>query len=354
VSATTGLVLLHTIDKRKIAVASASTGISLGQRSRDAQNPNLYASAATTMNVGSLGDRLVNRAYFKNAETLFYCGIATSNVRNLAASATTRVLILSAGNARQPKVFASATTGLVLGLAGNGNVPRIYLASATTGLVVGNGNVVTNTSKYVSATTRVNLGHIATKLKLGPIYVSATTGLAMKLATKKSMLFAIRVQATTSMDFAFAAANPTTNRARHATATTFMNVGQATATLVGRARLVAATTRMTVGLAVSEVRDVHPTASTAISVGAVSIKNGRDIRVSATTSMAMALVDGSNGFFAKSITPSGLELLVMASASVAGTPADTGLVFLHRADAEVWLPWRRNSLSLPPGGQLPH
>jgi hypothetical protein len=172
----------------------------------------------------------------------------------------------------------------------------------------------------------------ATKFKIGPVFVSATTRLSIKSQGSQRSLLTYRVHATTAL-----------------------NVGSRSAVSATlRAFFVNATTRMTVGLGASEVRTIPASASTSFQVGAVSVKNGRDIRVSATTAMKMGLVDASNGFFRISATPSGIELLIQATASKAGTPADTGLVFVHRADAEVWLPWRRSSLSLPPGGQLPH
>jgi hypothetical protein len=331
VSASTGLTLLHTTHVNKVAVASASTGILVGQRSRDAENPNILVSASTGLAIGSVGDRFANRAYFRNAETLFYMGISPSYTRNVKATATTGLQILSTGAGRNTKIFVSATTGLNLGVAPSGTVPRVYLVSATSGLKVGNRGVASNSGKYVVATTTVNLGNIVAKSKIGPVYASATTTLSLKLKAAKAMNFAIRVSARTSMDF---------------------GVGAGDSAL--RAYFASASTQLVIGQAGSEVRSTRSSATTALEIGARAVKVGRDIRVSATTALSMALVDGSNGFLRVSSTPSGFELLIQATASKSGTPADTGLVFTHRADAEVWLPWRRNALSLPPGGQLPH
>jgi hypothetical protein len=168
---------------------------------------------------------------------------------------------------------------------------------------------VINTSKYRFATTRLTLGDRAAKAMNFSVAVRATTGLAVGARAEEDAIL----------------------RAYHASAATGFALGAAG----------------------SEVRDLAASAATVLEVGASAPFAGRDRHVAAITAMNLALIEESNQFVAVA-SPTGFELVLVAAALTSGTPADSGLVFTHRADAEVALPWRRRPLTLPPGGQLPH
>jgi hypothetical protein len=310
VGATTGLDLLHAPGVHKVAVASARTGILVGQRGRDAENPNLFIEAATGLALGSLGDYFTTRSYFKNAETLLDLGVAPAYRRDVAATATTAIDLFSSGSGRLPILFASAATGLAIGTAIAVSVPRVLVADAATSVGLFTLPSAINTSKYRFATTAFTLRNQAAK----------------------RMNFSFEVRATTTLEVGLRAPDP----------------------VELRAYFVAAATGFTLAAsAPAAARDRRVSAATTLEVGASAPSVGRDIRVAAITALNLALIEESNQFVAVS-SPTGFDLVLIAAAITSGTPADSGLVFTHRADAEVALPWRRRPLTLPPGGQLPH
>lgn len=108
-----------------------------------------------------------------------------------------------------------------------------------------------------------------------------------------------------------------------------------------------------VGAIASNTASLKMAASTSFVVHSAAT-SGRDLHVSAGNSVHMTAGTNSNRFFYKSASDSFTIHAAAHTPGPQGPTAGSSFTITVMAIGHVVVPWRRSSLSLPPGGNIPH
>ncbi|SIO38046.1 hypothetical protein SAMN05444166_4237 [Singulisphaera sp. GP187] len=163
----------------------------------------------------------------------------------------------------------------------------------------------------------------------GPIYVSASNSFKLFDTLALKHLHVYRVSAANS--FRMSPAASCLNYAIHN---------------------VSAASNFALGSAASSVLEMNASASSGFVMAATSSQT-RDVYAGAATAFSLQSLPGSNNFYQLDAS-STAEFFASTTAITTGELAENRLALASFAFASVEFPWRRTTLTLPPGGGLPH
>jgi hypothetical protein len=265
-------------------------------------------------------------------------------------------------NTVQSGILVSASTTLTFGYTATGTVPvhnvsavsSIQFVAAVTGggdfevtasnnLIVSANGFVYNPSKYVSAGSSLVF---STTPYIGNTYaVVASSAFVVGQSFSSSIgpgPVSYSVAASSSLNFSGSMAYLSAQRTYYVSASTTITLGYEPTQALWGNLLAPAYSGLILASSASAVKIANATATTSISLG-ISAVSARDINVSASTSLGFASSQGSNRFdygTAASI----FAITILSTGYIGGTPAASGFILTHKADATV---------VLPPGGGVP-